>query len=131
MEDDYNLTGDADFDSIYAGSSSGYRGFRRFLEQIQARNKELLPAWWSDANALECERAGRRDDWSSLKCAIEKSDVIEHYGDRLFPMQLRMFAEQIYGTGPGSQSGSAMLQLQVMAEDGQVHTDNIDASQLI
>ena len=71
MEDDYNLTGDADFDSIYAGSSSGYRGFRRFLEQIQARNKELLPAWWSDANALECERAGRRDDWSSLKCAID------------------------------------------------------------
>ena len=34
--------------------------------------------------------AGRRDGWSSLNCAIEKSDVIEHYSDPMFPMQLRM-----------------------------------------
>jgi splicing suppressor protein 51 len=43
-------------------------------------------------------------------------------------MQLRMFAEEIYGTGPGGQSGSSMLQLQMMAEGGEVHTANIDAS---
>jgi hypothetical protein len=45
--------------------------------------------------------------------------------------QQRMFAEQISGTGPGGQSGSAMLQLQTMAEGGGVHTANIDASRFM
>jgi splicing suppressor protein 51 len=74
---------------------------------------------------------GRLDGWSSLNCAIEKGDVIEHYSDPMLPLQLRMFAEQIYGTGPGGQSGSAMLQLQMMAEGGGVHTANIDASRFM
>jgi splicing suppressor protein 51 len=37
-------------------------------------------------------------------------------------MQLRMFAEQIYGTGPGGQSGLAMLQLQAQLEQGIVRS---------
>jgi hypothetical protein len=41
------------------------------------------------------------------------------------------FAEQIYGTVPGGQSGSAMLQLQMMAEGGGVHTANIDTSRFM
>jgi splicing suppressor protein 51 len=131
MEDDYKFSGDADTDSIYGGAPNGYEGFRRFVEKIEARNRELLPSWWSEEKARECERAGRRDGWSSLNCAIEKSDVIDHYGDPMFPMQLRMFAEQIYGTGPGGQSGSAMLQVQMMAEGGGVHTSHIDTSRFM
>jgi len=128
MEDDYNLSGDADMDSIYGGAPNGYDGFRRFLDEIEAQNRELLPSWWSEEKARECERAGRRDGWSSLNRAIKKSDVIAHYGDPMFPMQLRMFGEQIYGTGPGGQSGSAMLQAQMMGEDGGVNMTHIDVS---
>jgi splicing suppressor protein 51 len=78
MDDDYKFSGDADMDSIYGGAPNGYEGFRRFLEEIEAQNRELLPSWWSEEKVLECERAGRRDGWSSLNCAIENSDIIEH-----------------------------------------------------
>jgi splicing suppressor protein 51 len=133
MEDDYKVSGDADRDSIYGGAPNGYAGFRRFVDKIEARNRELLPSWWSDEKARECEGVGRRGGWSSLNGAIEKSDVVDHYGDPMFPMQLRMFAEQIYGSGPGGQSGSAMLQLQMMAESGGggMHTSHIDVSQFM
>lgn len=125
MEDDYKFSGDTDMDSVYGGATNGYGGFRRFLEEIEGQNRELLPSWWSKEKALGCERVGRLDGWSSLNRAIEKGDVIEHYSDPMLPMQLRMLAEQIYGTGPGGQSGSAMLQLQMMAEGGGVRTANI------
>ena len=48
-------------------------------------------------------------------------------------MQLRMFGEQIYGTGPGGQNGSAMLRLQMMAEGGGMTNPmtHIDASRFM
>ena len=67
----------------------------------------------------ECEKTGARGSgWSSLACAIEKSDIIEHYGNNLMPMQLRMLGEQVYGRGPGGQNGSSMRQLMLAAETG-------------
>lgn len=110
---------------------NSYAGFHRFLEEIEGQKRELLPSWWSKEKALECQRVGRLYGCYSLNCAIEKGDVIEHYGDPMFPMQLRMFAEQIYRTGPGGQSGSAMLQMQMMAEGGGVHTAHIDRSRFM
>lgn len=133
MEDDYKFSGNADVDSIYGGATNGYEGFHRFLGKIEDRNRALLPSWWSKEKALECQKLGRQDGWSSLKRAIEKGDIMEHYGDSMFPMQLRMFGEQIYGTGPGGQSGSTMLRLQVMAEGGGVTSPmtHIDASRFM
>jgi mitochondrial splicing suppressor protein 51 len=58
------------------------------------------------------------DGWSSLASAIENSDIIEHYGNPNMPMQLRILGEQVYGRGPGGQSGASMLQVQMMAERG-------------
>ena len=50
-------------------------------------------------------------NWHSLRHSIEKSDVVEHYGDAKFPMQLRMFAELLFGKAIGGSSGAAMLQM--------------------
>jgi splicing suppressor protein 51 len=115
VEDDYNLEGGAEDDSIYGGAHDGRHGFRRFL-RLAERRSGLLPSWWSQEKAAECEAVGMNDGWSSLANAIEKSDVIEHYGTSNMPMQLRMFGEQVYGRGPGGQSGAAMRQVQMMAE---------------
>lgn len=129
MEDNYNLEGDGDVDSIYGGARDGREGFRRFLRLAEGK-RGLLPSWWSQEKAAECEALGMNDGWSSLASAIEKSDVIEHYGNPNMPMQLRMFGEQVYGRGPGGQSGAAMRQIQMMAENGEIHTGQLDMSSM-
>ena len=129
MEDDYNLEGGADDDSIYGGAHDGRHGFRRFLHLAEGRSG-LLPSWWSREKAAECEAVGMNDGWSSLANAIEKSDVIEHYRNSNMPMQLRMFGEQVYGRGPGGQSGAAMRQAQMMVEKGETCSDQIDMASL-
>jgi splicing suppressor protein 51 len=55
-------------------------------------------------------------NWSNVKSAVEKSDVIEHYGDQRMPMQLRMLGEAVYQRGPGGQSGKGMRQMLMMME---------------
>jgi splicing suppressor protein 51 len=127
MEDNYNFEGDADVDSIYGGARDGRQGFRRFLRLAEG-TRGLLPSWWSQEKAAECEAVGMDDGWSSLTSAIKKSDVIEHYGNPNMPMQLRMFGEQVYGRGPGGQSGAAMRQIQMQAESGEMVTSTLDIS---
>ena len=120
LDDDYKFSGDCDDDSIYGGASNGYGHFRKFLRK--AENKAgLLPPWWSQGKAAECMRLGQQPGWSDLNCAIEKSDIMEHYGDADMPMQMRMFVESIYGSGPGGQNGTAMLEIKIMAENGSFH----------
>lgn len=132
VEDDYTMDGDVDDDSIYGGAPDGRRGLRRFVARAAARGRTrpvpLLPPWWSPAKMAACERLGMNDgapiesgaEWSDLRCAVEKSDVIEHYGDARFPMQLRMFAEAVNGRGPGGSNGTAMRKMMVVMESGQV-----------
>lgn len=127
MEDNYSLEGEADDDSIYSGAPSGGQGFQRFLRLAEKRNG-LLPPWWSQEKAAECMAVGMNDKWSSLACAIEKSDVSEHYGNPNMPMQLRMFGEQVYGRGPGGQSSAGMRQIQMMAELGGGQMSHLDMS---
>ncbi|KAM6508112.1 hypothetical protein FALCPG4_018000 [Fusarium falciforme] len=117
-EDDYTMEGDVDFDSLYAGNPDGLPGFRRFLSAAE-RRAGLLPEWWNAEKRRNCEMFGMDEDvWQNLKCAIEKSDIIEHYGDPQFPMQLRMFAEAALQRGPGGQSGTPMRKLMVAREQG-------------
>lgn len=40
-----------------------------------------------------------KSQWSDLHCAVEKGDIVEHYGDGMMPMKLRLLAEKIYGKG--------------------------------
>ena len=116
-EDNY-MYGDIDEGSLYSGRPSGYDGFCDFLD-LAASRPGLLPSWWTPEKRQECEQFGMNGSgWGDLRCAVEKSDIVEHYGEPRFPMQLRMFAEQVIGIGPGGQEGKAMMQMMVRAETG-------------
>ncbi|KAG0016260.1 hypothetical protein BGZ80_009333 [Entomortierella chlamydospora] len=127
MEDMYKFEGGAETDSVYNGSPDGSEGFKRFLKLAESR-PGVLPPWWSQAKAEECLQFGMTDDWASLASAVEKADLIKHYDDALMPMQLRMFGEQVYGTGPGGMSGMPMLQTQMAMENGSGHFTTLDAT---
>jgi len=127
MEDNYNLEGDADDDGIYGGAPDGLQGFRRFL-RLAERRRGLLPPWWSQEKAAECEALGMGDGWSSLARVLQKSDVMEHYGNPSMPMQMRLLGEQVYGRGPGGQSGAMILKAQRQAEIGGLRTETLDVS---
>ena len=118
MEDNYKLEGEVDEDSVYSGNDTdGQVGFQRFLERAKSR-AGLLPSWWSPQKASACMALGTDNprSWTSLRTPIEKSDVTEHYGNPLMPMQLRMLGEQVYGRGPGGQDGAMMMKMQMMQE---------------
>lgn len=94
VEDDYNFAGDTR--GLY-NDENPLPDFRDFLDLAETR-KAVLPRWWSAAKRRECEKAAvDRARWSCLYGAVEKQDVIEHYGDRLTPMKLRLLAEEVYG----------------------------------
>lgn len=133
MKDDYTFDGDVEEDCILSGMvSSSIRGFTRFLRVIHRRAPDLLPPWWNAAKEQACKQAGGRSGaWESLRRAAEKADIIEHYGDARMPMQLRMFAEAIYGRGPGGQNGETMLDQMVAAEKGDLFAETFDTGALL
>jgi splicing suppressor protein 51 len=62
----------------------------------------MLPKWWNKEKRAECEKLGMTaGQFSSLRGAMEKSDVLEHYKDPWMPMKLRILAERIYGRAIG------------------------------
>lgn len=117
VEDEYSFEGEAAADSIYGGAASGLLGFRKFLRRAASRSG-LLPPWWNAEKQKACENLGMGQGWQDLSCAVEKSDIIEHYGDSRFPMQLRMLAEIIIGRGFAGNDGSSMRQVMMMMEGG-------------
>jgi splicing suppressor protein 51 len=131
VEDEYKFDGNIEEDSIYTGAQDGLNGFRRFLGLVES-HRELLPSWWSPTKRELCENLGMdASQWHDLRCAVEKSDIIEHYGDQQFPMQLRMFAETVIGRGIGGADGTQMKELMVSVEGGSMdgmHSTLIDAT---
>jgi len=127
MEDDYALDCNPNADSIYAGVKNPLPGFRRYMRLVKSC-RDLLPSWWNPEKEKECEKFGMdktNDSWYDLHCAIEKSDIIEHYSDSRFPMQLRMFAEAVYGRAPGGMSGTPMRKMLVSMESGDAQDDTV------
>jgi splicing suppressor protein 51 len=123
VEDIYVMEGDFMEGSIYAGNTDGLRGFRNFLRKA-ATNSGLLPPWWNNEKKAACELLGMdTSQWSDLRCAVEKHDIIEQYGDPQFPMQLRMLAEAVYGRGPGGHDGTAVRMIMVAMEKGELGAD--------
>lgn len=102
VEDDYTFKGDAPLGSIYSGRFDSLPDFRRFLKRVESTNNgSLLPPWWSCEKKKACIKlAMDRNEWQSLYTQVEKSDIIEHYGNPLLPMQLRAFAETVLDRGP-------------------------------
>lgn len=114
IEDDYVLEGEVSENSLYGGGNP-LEDFKDFLKKCHAK-KDLLPPWWTKDCDKDCLAVGTKVGWSSLRNAIEKGDIIDHYGDSLIPMQLRMMGEQVYGRGPGGQNGESMLRMQMQGE---------------
>lgn len=112
--DDYNFEMKVSSQSVYVGSPSSIKPFRLYLKNAAA----LLPSWWTDAKTEECVTFGESGAWSDLRKKVTKSDITEHYGDGKMPMQLRMLAEMVYGSGTMGQDGSSMRQLMMQMEGG-------------
>jgi splicing suppressor protein 51 len=86
VDDNYNLEGEVDANSLYGGATSGLKGLKRFLQLAGSRHG-LLPSWWNAGKQRECEDFGMdSSQFHDLRCAVEKSDIIEHYSDPRFPM---------------------------------------------
>ncbi|KAI1753164.1 putative MYND domain protein [Xylaria castorea] len=118
IEDEYKFEGNAATDSIYGGAESSLPGFQKFL-RLAASRPGLLPSWWNGEKQNACEMFGMdSSQWQDLRCAVEKSDVIEHYGDPRFPMQLRMLGETVIGRGFGGNDGTQMRKMMAMMENG-------------
>jgi mitochondrial splicing suppressor protein 51 len=81
MEDEYTFKGDNY--GIYGGDSP-VPLFKKFLDLAEKRDK-LLPSWWKKKKRQECERLAYNksglNEWADIHSAVEKSDIIEHYGD--------------------------------------------------
>ena len=120
LEDSYVFDCQNTEGTIYAGEPHSLPAFRRFLAKVASR-PGMLPPWWTDEKKAECERMGmshRKSNWHNLAFAVEKKDVVEHYGDPQFPMQLRMFAETVYGNVPGGSNGKALRTMLMELENG-------------
>lgn len=95
-EDEYNFSGDTR--GLY-NQEDPRREFSDFLTLAEKR-EGLMPSWWNKEKRVECEKiANRGGGWSSIKAAVEKSDIQEHYGNPTMPMTLRVLGEKIYGKG--------------------------------
>ncbi|TFB01188.1 hypothetical protein CCMA1212_007030 [Trichoderma ghanense] len=96
--------------------SQNSEGFQRFLDTVETR-PGLLPPWWDQEKREACEALGGDSSHRcNLSSPVTKGSIIQRYGDDTFPMQLRMFVEQVLGSGPGGQSGQAMLAMMVRTE---------------
>ncbi|KAF2196477.1 hypothetical protein GQ43DRAFT_445066 [Delitschia confertaspora ATCC 74209] len=96
VDDDGKFTSTIRQNSLYSDNPQPIRDFRQFLDSAEYR-KGLLPSWWSNAKRAECKRLAQRGGWHTLNGAVEKSDIQEHYGDNMIPMELRLIAERVYG----------------------------------
>ena len=94
LEDDSNYVNQKR--GLYAGNNP-VEDFHRFLDLAESRIG-LLPRWWTVEKRNACELMVLDDtQWASVVRTVSKATIIEHYQDRVMPMQLRLLAEKIYG----------------------------------
>ncbi|KAF2962801.1 hypothetical protein GQX73_g10773 [Xylaria multiplex] len=118
LQDEYTFEGKSAADSIYSGAESSLTGFQKFL-RLAASRAGLLPPWWDDEKQKACEALGMdSSQWQNLRSKVEKGDIIDHYGDPRFPMQVRMLAEVIIGQGFGGNDATTMRKTMAMMESG-------------
>ena len=92
--DDYKFA--ADPHGVYDGEDP-LEDFQEFLD-LAERRKGMMPRWWNGDKRKACENlATNSKQWAFVGAAVEKSDIMEHYGDSMAPMRLRLLAEKIYG----------------------------------
>ncbi|KAH7394349.1 hypothetical protein BKA66DRAFT_557395 [Pyrenochaeta sp. MPI-SDFR-AT-0127] len=115
--DDFNFESKAMAGSVYTGAESSIEPFRHYLAKAAAM-PNILPSWWISQKQKECEAFSESGIWNDVRRKISKQEVIDHYGDEKAPMQVRMFAEAVYGVGSMGQSGEGMRKLMSDMEQG-------------
>ena len=85
--------------SVYAGEDSSIKDFRNFLH-LATSKPGILPSWWDAEKQKECEAFSESNYEWSLANKVTKEGIKRKYGVDNMPMQLRMFAEAIYGRTP-------------------------------
>jgi splicing suppressor protein 51 len=125
LEDEYLYEGDAADDSIYGGCADSCVGFEEYLSLAGSR-PGLLPSWWNAGKVAACMNLGH--ERQALTTVMDKEGVIDEYVDPMMPMQMRMFAEQVYLRGIGGMNGEAMMAMQMQMEQGNsgLVSSNID-----
>jgi mitochondrial splicing suppressor protein 51 len=118
--DEYNMTGDLDERLVpgYMPDEDDDHPFEEYL--VEAADKPgLLPAWWSADHVKKCLDFGSKNNYYDVFGLVEKSDIIEQYGNNVMPMQMRMFAEQVLDEPlPGQGGGGDMMRQLQMAIEG-------------
>ncbi|KAL7913316.1 hypothetical protein GGI35DRAFT_477107 [Trichoderma velutinum] len=116
-------------EGILVNGSYGDRdGFRIFLRQAAAI-QGLLPPWWSKENEAACVHFLVYPlGWPQLPFDDKMRGIMDHYGDRLFPLQLRMLAEAVYGNHPSGLDARSMRELLMREERGELNSQVIGDS---
>ena len=89
-----------------------------------AAAKGLLPEWLYGAKIKDCILYGLRSnmagtEWGGLRTKTTEAKVAKWYGDESMPLQMRIFAEQVYGDDPSGQAKDMKLRAQAMTKAGQ------------
>ena len=105
--------------SIYHnGNEHSAKAFEDFL--LMAWQSEMFPEWINEKKLGDCIVFGMRSsmvnsDWGGLKAKTTPEDIAAWYGDESMPLQMRIFAEQVYGDDPSGQAKDMKLRAQFMA----------------
>jgi len=74
-----------------------------FIQLIDCFRMRMEDEYTFKGDNYGCERLAYNksglNEWADIHSAVEKSDIIEHYGDGMMPMKLRVLGEKIYGKG--------------------------------
>lgn len=106
---DFENVVDLDEDGITGGVDCKLKGLREFLK-LAAKHPRLLPPWWSFEKKVRCCDLAMEDrQWHSLHHPVRSLSLSDHYGDERLPLQLRLFAEEVVGRGPGGDTGFEVL----------------------
>lgn len=90
--------------AIHIQTTIAINGFRGFLTRAESR-RGLLPPWWDYRQLNRCAGFGRSRDnpaqFQVLREPVEENEIVQHYRDVQFPLQLRLLAAAVYGCGAG------------------------------
>jgi splicing suppressor protein 51 len=99
----------------------------RFLRQ--AERQRCLPPWWSPEKEQECTRFGTSEEnWNHTDRPIRMHHIVARYGTPLILVQMRIFAEQVYGPIVGKMSSIPMMRVHMRAERGDLIRNLLEAA---
>lgn len=112
--------------TIWYGFYLDQPGFKRFLRKA-ATKRRLLPPWWNREKEAECKQFfANLPKWPKMDYTETIRTIMDHYGDRLFPMQLRMLAEAVYKAHPSEFDAKGWRKLMMREEWGDLNSRVIE-----